>query len=212
MNEPTRAHNKYENVTRSPMARREPPRHERTTALDNSMELLADRTEIAPTGPSEVAEPLCAAPVRGDVRCAPLQEIAETVIRALAYLTDRLSWDCCPRMEERLVALHHDIEVAHETYALCAERNASNHTLSELRNSLARLLGDSLLEYAFDYDDDDYQDDYEDTWDDETTWGKGSTTTPTTENPGLKSGAVGSVIRARMVPGSLLFRLRKFYC
>ena len=168
------------------MARREPPRHERTTALDNSMELLADRTEIAPTGPSEVAEPLCAAPVRGDVRCAPPQEIAETVIRGLAHLTDRLSWNDCPRTEERLVALHHDIEEAHETYALCAGRNASNHTLSELRNSLTRLLGDSLLEYAFDYDDDDYQDDYEDTWDDETTWGKGSTTTPTTATSGVQ--------------------------
>ena len=183
MNEPTNAHNKYENLTRSPMARREPPRHERTTALDNSME-LADRTEIAPTGPSEVAEPLCAAPVRGDMPWAPLQEIAESVIRALEYLTDQLSWNCCPMMEERLMALHRDIEVAFETYALCAGRNASNH--AELRNHLAWLLGDNLLEYAFDYDDDDYQDDYEDTWDDETTWGKGSTTTPTTVTSGVQ--------------------------
>ena len=81
-----KAHIKYENGARSPMARWEPPRHERTTALDHSMELQADRTEIAPTGPSEVAEPLCAAHLRCAVRCAPLQEIAETVSRALAYL------------------------------------------------------------------------------------------------------------------------------
>ena len=102
--------------------------------------------------------------------------------RALAYLTDRLSWNCCsPLMEERLMMLHHDIEVAHKTYALCAWRNASNHILSELRDCLTWLLGDSLLEYAFGYDDDDYQDNYENTWDDETTWGNGSTTTPTTE-------------------------------
>ena len=144
MNEPTRAHNKSENVTRSPMARREPPWHERTTALDNSME-PADRTEIAPTGPSEVAEPLCAAPARGDVRWAPLQEIAESVIRATTYLTDQLSW-CCPMMEERLVTLHNDIDEAFETYALCTGRNASKHT--ELRNHLAWLLGDNLLEGA----------------------------------------------------------------
>ena len=43
------------------------------------MELQADRTEIAPTGPPEVAEPLCAAHLRCAVRCAPPQEIAETV-------------------------------------------------------------------------------------------------------------------------------------
>ena len=43
MGEPTRAHNKHENVARSPMAQWEPPRHERTTALDNSMELTADQ-------------------------------------------------------------------------------------------------------------------------------------------------------------------------
>ena len=164
------------------MARREPPWHERTTALDNSME-PADRTEIAPTGPSEVAEPLCAAPARGDVRWAPLQEIAESVIRATTYLTDQLSW-CCPMMEERLVTLHNDIDEAFETYALCTGRNASKHT--ELRNHLAWLLGDNLLEGAFDYDSDDYQDDYEDTWDDETTWGKGSTTTPTTVTSGVQ--------------------------
>ena len=163
------------------MARREPPWHERTTALDNSME-PADRTEIAPTGPSEVAEPLCAAPARGDVRWAPLQEIAESVIRATTYLTDQLSW-CCPMMEERLVTLHNDIDEAFETYALCTGRNASKHT--ELRNHLAWLLGDNLLEGAFDYDSDDYQDDYED-WDVETTWGKGSTTTPTTVISGVQ--------------------------
>ena len=51
------------------------------------MELQADRTEIARTGPPEMAEPLCAAHLRGAVRSAPLQEIAEAVVsRALAYL------------------------------------------------------------------------------------------------------------------------------
>ena len=107
------AHIKYDNGVRSPMARWESPQHERTTALDHSMELQADRTEIAPTGPSEVAEPLCAAPVRGDVRCAPLQEIAETVSRALAHLTDRLLWECSPSMSKRLMMLHQKIEVKH---------------------------------------------------------------------------------------------------
>jgi hypothetical protein len=87
-------------------------------------------------------------------------------------------------MEERLVTLHNDIDEAFETYALCTGRNASKHT--ELRNHLAWLLGDNLLEGAFDYDSDDYQDDYEDTWDDETTWGKGSTTTPTTVTSGVQ--------------------------
>ena len=183
MNEPTRAHNKDENVTRSPMARREPPWHERTTALDNSME-PADRTEIAPTGPSEVAEPLCAARARRDVSCAPLEEIHESVVRATEYLRLQLSWDCGPTMEDRLVTLHNDIDEALGTYALCAERNVSK--LTELRNHLAWLLGDNLLEGAFDYDSDDYQDDYEDTWDDETTWGKGSTTTPTTATGGVQ--------------------------
>ena len=33
------------------------------------------------------------------VRCAPLQEIAETVSRVLAYLTDRLIWPSCLPME-----------------------------------------------------------------------------------------------------------------
>ena len=111
MSEPTRAHNKYENVARSPMARREPPRHERTTALDNSMELLADRTEIAPTGPSEWAEPLRAEHLRTAVRLASLHETAETVSRALAYLTDRLSWPyCLPGTAGQCLALHEKIE------------------------------------------------------------------------------------------------------
>ena len=123
MSEPTRVHNKYENVARSPTARWEPPRHERTTALDDSMELTAEQAEIALTGLSEWAEPLCAKHLRAAARLASLHETAETVSRALAYLTDRLSWNCCsPLMEERLMALHHDIEVAHETYALCALR------------------------------------------------------------------------------------------
>ena len=89
------------------MARWEPSQHERTTALDHSMELQADRTEIAPTGPPEVAEPLCAAHLRCAVRCAPLQEIAETVSRALAYLTDRLIWPyCLPAKAEQCLKLH----------------------------------------------------------------------------------------------------------
>ena len=87
-------------------------------------------------------------------------------------------------MEERLVTLHNDIDDALGAYALCAERNVSK--LTELRNHLAWLLGDSRLEGAFDYDSDDYQDDYEDTWDDETTWVKGSTTTPTTVTGGVQ--------------------------
>ena len=147
MSKPACAHIKYDNGVRSPMARWEPPQHERTTALDHSMELQADRTEIAPTGPSEVAEPLCAAPVRGAVRCAPLQEIAETVSRALAYLTDRLIWPyCLPLMAERCLELHEEIEEAHEAYRRCAERNAANPILSGLHDHLARLLGNSLLE------------------------------------------------------------------
>ena len=122
------AHIKCENGARSPMARWESPQHERTTALDHSMELQADRTEIAPTGPSEVAEPLCAAPVRAAARCAPLQEIAETVNRALAYLTDRLIWPyyCLPLMAERFMMLHYEIEWAHKAHVRCAERNAAN--------------------------------------------------------------------------------------
>ena len=168
------------------MARWEPPRHEKTTALDHSMELQADRTEIVSTEP-EVAEPLCAAPLWGDVRCAPPQEIAETVRRALKHLTDRLLWEFSPSVTERLKILHHDIEVAHMFIRPARGRNASHRILSELRECLTRLLGDSLLEYAFDYDDDDYQDTYEDTWDDGTTWGKGSTTTPTTETSDVHS-------------------------
>ena len=165
------------------MARREPPWHERTTALDNSME-PADRTDVASTGPSDVAEPLCAVPARRDVSWAPLQEIAESAVRAKMYLSDQLSW-CCPTMEERLVALHNDIDEAFETYALCSGRNASKYT--ELRNHLAWLLGDNLLEGAFDYDADDYQDDYEDIWDDETTGGKGPTTAPIKKTSALRN-------------------------
>ena len=147
MSKPVKAHNKYENGARSPMARWEPPRHEKTTALDHSMELQADRTEIVSTEP-EVAEPLCAAPARGDVRCAPPQEIAATVSRALAHLTDRLSWEFSPSMTKRLKMLHQKIEVKHQSYMANAWRNASHCILSELRDSLTRLLGDSLLEYA----------------------------------------------------------------
>ena len=77
---------------RSSIARWESLQHGRTTELDHPMELQADRTEIARTGPPEVAAPLYTAPLRGAVRSAHLQEIAETVSCALAYLTDRLIW------------------------------------------------------------------------------------------------------------------------
>ena len=185
MNEPTRAHNiDDENLTRSPMARLESQLwHERARALDNSME-PADRTEIAPTGPSAVLESLCVARARRDVSCTPLEEIHESVVRATEYLRLQLSWCCDPAMEDRLVTLHNDIDDTLGAYALCAERNVSVRT--ELRNHLAWLLGDSRLEGAFDYDSDDYQDDYEDTWDDETAWVKGSTTTPTTATGGVQ--------------------------
>ena len=109
------------------MARWKPPQHERTTALGHSMELQADRTEIAPTGPSEVAEPLCAALLRCAVCCAPLQETAEMVSRALAYLTDRLIWPyCSPLLAQVYLETHDEIEEAHETYMCCAKRNTAN--------------------------------------------------------------------------------------
>ena len=87
---------------------------------------------------------------------APLQEIAESVIRVTTYLRNQLSWNFGPTMEDRLVTLHNDIDEAFETYALCAGRNASASHHTELRNHLAWLLGDNLLEGAFDYDGDDY--------------------------------------------------------
>ena len=110
------------------------------------MELQADRTEIAPTGPPEVAEPLCAVSLREAVRSAPLQEIAETVSRALAYLIDRLIWPyCLPLMAERCLELHEEIEGTHEAYMRCAKRNAANLILSDPHGRLSRLLGNSLL-------------------------------------------------------------------
>ena len=111
------------------------------------MELQADRTEVASTGPSEVAEPLCAASLRCAVRCASLQEIAETVSRALAYLTDRLIWPYfLPLMAERCLKLHEEIEWAHEAYMRCTERSAANRILYDLHDRLTRLLCDSLLD------------------------------------------------------------------
>ena len=110
------------------------------------MELQADRTEIAQTGPPEVAAPLYTAPLRGAVRSAPLQEIAETVSRALTCLTDRLIWPyCLPLMAEKCLELHEEIDGAHEAYIRCAKRNAANLILSGLHDRLARLLGNSLL-------------------------------------------------------------------
>ena len=139
---------KCDDGVRSSIARWETPQHGRTTELDHPMELQADRTEIAQTGPPEVAAPLYTAPLlRGAVRSAPLQEIAKTVSRALACLTDRLIWPyCLPLMAEKSVELHEEIDGAHEGYIRCAERNAANLILSGLHNHLARLLGNSLLE------------------------------------------------------------------
>ena len=111
------------------------------------MELQTDRTEIAPGGPSEVAEPLCAAHLRCAVHHAPLQEIAETVSRALAYLIDRLIWPyCLPAKADQCLALHEKIERAHVVYQRYAKHNAANFMLSELHDNLARLLGNSLLD------------------------------------------------------------------
>ena len=116
------------------MARWEPPRHERMTALDNSMELLADRTEIAPIGPSECAEPLSAEHLRAAVRLASLQETAETVSRALAYLTDRLSWPYCLQVTAyQCVELYDKIERAHLVYQRYAKRHVANKMLSVLQ-------------------------------------------------------------------------------
>ena len=86
------------------------------------------------------------------VRCAavhhaPLQEIAETVGRALAYLTDRLTWPyCLPAKADQCLALHEKIERTHVVYQRYAKRNAANFMLSELHDNLARLLGNSLLD------------------------------------------------------------------
>ena len=125
-----------------PIARWESPQHGRTTELDHPMELQADRTEIAQTGPPEVAAPLYAAPLRGAVCSAPLQESAKTVSRALACLTDRLIWPyCMPLMEERCLKLHNEIDGAHGAYMRCAKRNGANHIRSGLHDRLARLLG-----------------------------------------------------------------------
>ena len=92
---------------------------------------------------------LCAQRLCGElcaVRSAHLQKIAETVSRALAYLTDRLILPyCLPLMADRCMMLHYEIEWAHEAYMRCAERNAANRILSGLHDRLTRLL-DSLLD------------------------------------------------------------------
>ena len=81
------------------------------------------------------------------MRSAPLQEIAETVSRALAHLTDRLIWSyCLPLMAKRCISLHYEIGLAHEAYIRCAERNGANRIRSDLLDRLARLLGNSLLD------------------------------------------------------------------
>ena len=87
-------------------------------------------------------------PLRGAVRSAPLREIAETVSRALAYLTYRLIWPyCLPLMAERCMIPRYEIEWAHEAHIRCAERNGANRIRSDLHDRLvARLLGSSLLD------------------------------------------------------------------
>ena len=129
---------KCDDGVRSSIARWESPQRERATELDHSRELQPDRTEIAQTGPPEMAAPLYAAPLRGAVRSAPLQEIAETVSRALTCLKDRLIWPyCMPLMAENFLELHEEIEGAHEVYIRYAERNAANPILSDLHDHLA---------------------------------------------------------------------------
>ena len=83
----------------------------------------------------------------GAERSAPLQEIAETVSRALTCLTDRLIWPyCLPlMMAEMCLKLHEEIDGAHEACIRCAEHNGANLILSGLYDRLARLLGGSLL-------------------------------------------------------------------
>ena len=129
------------------MTRWEPSQHERTPSLDHPIELQTDRAEIAPGGPSEVAEPLCAAHLRCAVNHAPLQEIAETVSRALAHLIDQLTWPyCLPAKADQCLALHDEkIERAHVVYQRYAKHNAVNFMVFELHNNLARLLGNRLL-------------------------------------------------------------------
>ena len=137
---------KYDDGVRSSVARWETPQYGRTTELDHPMELQADRTEIAQTGHPEVAAPLYIAPLCGAERSAPLQEIAETVRRALACLTDRLIWPyCLPLMAERCLKLHNEIDGAHGAYVRCAKRNGANLILSGLYGRLAWLLVNSLL-------------------------------------------------------------------
>ena len=80
------------------------------------------------------------------MRNAPLQEIAETVSRALTCLKDRLIWPyCMPLMAEQFLELHEEIEGAHEAYIRYAKHNAANPILSGLHDRLALLLGNSLL-------------------------------------------------------------------
>ena len=63
--------------------------------------------------------------------CAPLQEIAETVSRALAYLTDRLSWPYCLQVTAyQCVELYDNIERAQIVYQRYAKRHAANKMLS----------------------------------------------------------------------------------
>ena len=82
---------KCDDGVRSLIARWETPQHERSTELDHLVKPQADRMEIAQPAPLEMTAPMYTAPMYGRAeRSAPLQEIAETVSRALACLTDRL--------------------------------------------------------------------------------------------------------------------------
>ena len=66
-----------------------------------------NRTDWASRSGWASVHSLCEAYLRCAVRCAPLQEIAETVSRALAYLTDRLIWPyCLPAKAEQCLKLH----------------------------------------------------------------------------------------------------------
>ena len=106
---------KCDDGVRSLIARWETPQHARSTELDHLMDPQADRTEIAQTGPPELTAPMYTGPTYGAERSAPLQEIAETVSRALTCMTDRLIWPyCLPLMAEMCLELYEEIDGAHE--------------------------------------------------------------------------------------------------
>ena len=81
---------------------------------------------------------LCAQSICGQLcalRLASLQETAETVSRALAYLTDRLSWPYCLQVTaDQCLELYEKIERAHVVYQRYAKRHAANFMLSVLHD------------------------------------------------------------------------------